>query len=225
MFAILRGVVKVFLLLDRGCGRFGDGIDASEPFDAPATDRSASIICLLRLSPFQFDSPCPNVAKNNYPQRSAMDLWQRLAVHLPSEHNFVRSNLAPWNGDNIVVNISFLEISIDPDELNVLRAILQATAMLEYLFEANPCPPCSSYCAFAPSVLSISWLLDKGASSYGALISSSPSPGYCWICSILRVPEHCIVTTADCLGKRSSFFKLLSVNRLGTLTMPSISKA
>lgn len=58
----------------------------------------------------------------------------------------------------------------------------------------------------------------------GALISSSPSPGYSWICSILRVPEHCIVTTAVCLGNKSSFFKSFKVNRVGLLTIPPMSK-
>lgn len=38
-------------------------------------------------------------------------------------------------------------------------------------------------------------------------MSSSPSPGYCWICSILRVPEHCKNTILLWRGNRASFFR------------------
>lgn len=37
-------------------------------------------------------------------------------------------------------------------------------------------------------------------SPQGALISSSPSPGYSWICSIRLVPLHCkVIVTSTCL--------------------------
>lgn len=55
-------------------------------------------------------------------------------------------------------------------------------------------------------------------------MSSSPSPGYCVICSMRRVPLHWRVTTVDWRGKRDSSWRVAREIFLGVLTWPSTSK-
>jgi hypothetical protein len=53
-----------------------------------------------------------------------MDLWKRLAIHLPSEKYLVSPDLSPWYADDVVVDLPLFEIGICSKELDVLAAFL-----------------------------------------------------------------------------------------------------
>ena len=84
MFADLLVVVEVLLALDGPEAGFTQRVDAIHPLAAACTD----------------------VASDDDTKRCAVDLRERLAVHLPREKHFLRHpHLPPWDGDSVVVDL------------------------------------------------------------------------------------------------------------------------
>jgi len=126
----LRVVVQVLLLLHGSLAGSVKDIDPRQPFAAARTD----------------------VSKDNGTQREAVDLGQGLPVHLPGQEDFVGLDLAPGNGDGIVVDLTLFEIGVCAEELKVhwFVRVLQTATVLDHLFETDTCPASSSDCALSP---------------------------------------------------------------------------
>ena len=67
-------------------------------------------------------------------------------------------------GDHIVVDVAFLEVRVNTHELNMLSSFLQATTVLDDLFQTNTGPPRCTDCAFSPLCLSAGQSRGRGAS-------------------------------------------------------------
>lgn len=66
-----------------------------------------------------------------------MDARQRLAVHLPGEHDFVNLDFAIGNRYNIVVDVVLLEVGVCAEEFAVLPAVFETAAVFDDFFEAD----------------------------------------------------------------------------------------
>ena len=89
------------------------------------------------LDPIEpFGTTSANVAKDHSPERKAVDLGQRFAIHGPSQHHFVLLDLAPLDTDNIVVHLTFLEVGVGAVQLqmDVLAVGLESATFLDDLF-------------------------------------------------------------------------------------------
>lgn len=126
VLANLSTVVQVLLLLHGRLARSSDRFDAVEPFATPGA----------------------NIAEDNGPQWVAMDPWERFAVHLKCEQDFIVLAFAPRRTHDVVHDLAFLEVRVCAVQLHVNLSIrcvfgdFEATAMLDHASQRDACPPC-----------------------------------------------------------------------------------
>lgn len=53
-----------------------------------------------------------------------MYLWQWLPIHLPSQHDLVDTDFSPRYRNDIVVDLSFLDVGIHAHELDMFCSFL-----------------------------------------------------------------------------------------------------
>lgn len=128
LFADLRGVVEVLLPLDGRLAGVPDAADLVQPLAASGAD----------------------VAEDDRPKGKAVEFGKRLAVHLPGQQDLVDLDLAPGNGDDVVVHLALLEVGVGAEKLDVHRAVLQTAAVLDHLLERDAGPAGGSDSAFRP---------------------------------------------------------------------------
>ena len=108
LLAHLWVVVEVLLLLHRRFARLVDDVDSRQPFDRARTD----------------------VAEDDDAERETVDSGQRLAVHLPGQHDLVELDFSPGDGHDVVVDFVFLEVGVCAGEFNVRASVFQTATVL-----------------------------------------------------------------------------------------------
>ena len=127
-FTHLISIVDVLLLLDWGTRLLRQDADTSKPFAGAGAD----------------------VAEDDDADRIAMNIGQRLAIHIPGEHRFMNFAFAPWDADGIVVHLALFVVGISTKKLKMLTTLLETTAVLNDLLEADTRPACIANGALAP---------------------------------------------------------------------------
>jgi hypothetical protein len=124
----LRTVVNVLFHLYGSKTRLADDVDPVEPLAASRT----------------------NVTKDNHTEWIPVDLGERLAVHLPSEHYLVNFDFSRRNGNGIIVYLSFLEVCVGTEKFDMFTAVFKSTTVLEDFLETHTSPSRGSDRTFAP---------------------------------------------------------------------------
>lgn len=166
----------------------------------------------------------PDVSSDDKPQGCPVHLRKRLSVHFVRQyHFFIVLDFSIRDGDGIIEYVSLpkqssegnggecsrsfidfysLEIRVGSYELYMLAFGQNAsTSLLEYLLQRHAAVYSSSTTEDKTVLVRFVVIYGQNAhmapSPQGALINSSPSPGYSWICSMRRVPLHCNVTVTS----------------------------
>jgi hypothetical protein len=180
-------VIEILLLLNWPFRRLLDCVNFVKPFTAAG----------------------PNVTEDDSTERISMYLGKWFAVHFPREQDLVELDFSPWHRDSVVVHLAFLEVRFCTNELKMFGFRFEAAAGFDNLLETYTGPSGSPNGTFSPLEKELAELVIRSPGFLtGALISSSPSPGYSRICSMpvrnfqptrllihnrqysRRVPEH-----------------------------------